>query len=168
MLIEEGSRNLVAPYAVQATRDPTRPATRQRRFGAGAMISIKNSWMALVQHFAEEAARDPVRRLARLEAPPVPKGFDSGQHPESSLAWRAADAAYREEKRKLETEIKEGRASSDAFWSGLARMIYSGQGLVGLITALWILFWLHAFGILEVMARLVREFVENGWSVLVQ
>ena len=62
---------------------------------------IGGAWRGLVQRYAEQAAREPGRRAARLEAPPmIPNASGNPK-------WHEADLRYRQALQQLQKEESE-------------------------------------------------------------
>jgi hypothetical protein len=112
------------------------------------------AWHDLVRAFAEMAARDPARRLARLEAPPVIPGAASNPK------WSEADLRYRQAVRQLEGEIREAQQRRDAPWWAIGRAVFSSEGIRTLFLFLLIYFVLNALG-------LTTALWEAAWGILV-
>jgi hypothetical protein len=108
-------------------------------------------WNDLVREYAQAAGRGPVRRLARLEAPPMIA--DAPTNPK----WHEADLRYRQARRQLETEIREANAGSDAVWRAVARFIYSPLTLFTLLACLWVYFLLRMIGVTQAIERAVWQ-----------
>lgn len=124
------------------------------------MRVIKEAWLGLVKHFAEEATRDPARRLERLEVPPMIEGAAS------NAKWLDAMAAYEGAQEQAQKVLRARSATSDAIWGAVARGMYSAHGLAGMISAAFILALLAGFGVLDGIAAAFWELPGLGWDRL--
>jgi hypothetical protein len=125
-----------------------------------ASMAIGRVWNNFVREFAEEAGRDPVCRLARLEQPPII------ENAATNAKWHEADLRYRQAKKQLESEIAEANARSDAPWKALTRFFYSGESLGMIFSCLYIYFFLSLFGVTDRMWQALWRLLETAWSSL--
>jgi hypothetical protein len=120
-------------------------------------MTIWQLWENVVREYAAEAARDPVRRLARLELPPMI------ENAATNAKWHEADLRYRQARHQLEAEIRDAGASSVAAWRTASRFIYSPNTLAALINVAAIYFVLYAFGIVERVEWGLRDALKDLW-----
>jgi hypothetical protein len=130
------------------------------RFARHIAAPLCRVWNDLVKTFADMAARDPQRMLARLEAPPMVP--DARHNPK----WIEADLHYRQVVQQLQKEIQEAQQRSAAPWWAIARAVFSNEGIGAIFTFFFFYFILSAFGLIEPLVDEIVNLLIYGWNAL--